>query len=83
MSAEHPKQTLELKICHFREVWYLYHFFRDQLCNLRSLFVISDALIYKDEQLNVFGYFFRVLVNEDQTSVLYHYLRKVIRRIPR
>jgi hypothetical protein len=82
MSAEHPKETLKIKICHFREVWYLYQVLRDQLSNFWPLFVIPDALIYEDEQLYVFRYFFRVLVNEDQTSVLYHNLREVIRRIP-
>ncbi len=79
MSSEHPKETLELKICHFREVWYLNQVFRDQLRNLWSLFVIPNALIDEDEQLNVDGYFFRVFVHEDQTAVLYHYLREVIR----
>jgi hypothetical protein len=82
MSAEHLKETLELIICHFREVWYLYQVLSDKLSNLVSLFFFLSALINKDEQLNVFGDFHRVLVHEDQTPVLYHYLCEVIRRLP-
>ena len=65
MSAEHLKETLELIICHFREVWYLYQVFRDKLSYLWSLFVVPSALINEDEQLNVFGDFLRLLIHED------------------
>jgi hypothetical protein len=79
MSAEHLKETLELIICHFREVWYLYQVFSDKLSNLRSLLVIPGALINEYEQLYVFRDFLRILVHEYQTPVLDHYLCEVIR----
>lgn len=82
MSAEQLEETLELEICHLREVWNLYQVFSDKLSNLWPLLAIPDALIYEDEQLNVFGDSRRVLVHEDQAPVLYHYLCEVIRRLP-
>jgi hypothetical protein len=82
MSAEHLEETLELEICHHREVRYLYQVIGDQLSNLWSLLVLPDALVDEDEHLYVFGDFLRVFVHEDQTAVLDHYLREVIRRLP-
>lgn len=82
VSAEHLQETLELEICHPREVWNLDLVARDQLRNLWSLLVLPDALIDEDEHLNVFGYLYGVLVHEDQAPVFDNYLSEVIRRLP-